>query len=90
MQFKEKETTGISMAELMKNREAIAKLATSTEARQLVELLERRGGVQQAARAAAGGNTGALSAMVEELMRTQEGANLARSISDQAKRAGLE
>lgn len=90
MQFKEKETTGISMAELMKNREAIAKLAASAEAKQLMALLERKGGMRQAAQAAAGGDTGALTAMVEELMRTQEGANLAQSISQQAKQAGLE
>ena len=90
MQFKEKGTTNVSAAELMKNREAIAKLAASAEARQLIELLERRGGVQQAARAAAVGDAGALTAMVEALMRTQEGADLAQSISRQAKQAGLE
>ena len=90
MQFKEKGTTGNSAAELMKNREAIAKLAASEQARQLMELLERRGGVQQAARAAAAGDTGALTAMVEELMQTQQGADLVQRISQQAKQAGLE
>ena len=90
MQFNEKESPNVSAAELMKNREAIAKLAASAQVRQLMELLERKGGVQQAARAAAVGDAGALTAMVEELMGTPEGANLVQSISQQAKQAGLE
>ena len=90
MQFGEKGTPEFSASELMKNRETIAKLAASTEARQLIQLLEQKGGVRQAARAAAGGDTGALSAMLEGLMRTDEGARLAQSIGEQAKQAGLE
>ncbi len=78
------------MAELMKNRAAIAKLAASSDARQLVALLEGMGGVSQAARAAAGGDAGALTSMIEGLMRTEEGARLAQSIQQQAKQAGLE
>lgn len=90
MQFKENGNPGLSAAELMKNREAIAKLAASAQAKQLMALLEQRGGVRQAAQAAAGGDTGALVAMVEGLMQTQEGARLAQSISEQARQAGLE
>ena len=81
---------GTPAAELLKNREAIAKLASSDEARQLIRLLEQKGGVQQAASAAAGGNTGSLSAMVEGLMRTEEGARLVRRIEERAKQAGIE
>ena len=81
---------GISAAELLKNREAIAKLASSAEAKQLVRLLEQKGGMRQAAAAAAGGNTDSLAAMVEGLMRTEEGARLAQRIGEQAKQAGLE
>lgn len=90
MQSKEKGNMGLPAAELVKNREAIAKLATSADARQLMRLLEGMGGVRQAAQAAAGGDTGALTAMVEGLMQTEEGARLAQSISRQAKQAGLE
>lgn len=90
MQFKENGNPGLSAAELMKNREAIAKLAASAQAKQLMALLEQRGGVRQAAQAAAGGDTDALVAMVEGLMQTQEGARLAQSISEQARQAGLE
>jgi len=81
---------GFSVSGLMKNREAIEKLATSAEAQQLIRLLEQRGGVRQAAQAAAGGDAGALVAMVEGLMRTEEGAKLTRSIQERAKLAGLE
>jgi len=90
MQSKEHGNPGLSAAELMKNRGAIAKLAASAEARQLIALLEQKGGVRQAAQAAAGGDTQALAAMVESLMHTQEGARLARSIGEQARQAGLE
>lgn len=90
MQFAEQGKTEFFPAELMKNREAIAKLAASAEARELMRLLEQKGGVRQAARAAAGGDTSALSAMVEGMMRTEEGARLAQSIGEQAKQAGLE
>ena len=90
MGFGEKGKSEFSATELAKNREAISKLAASTEARQLIRLLEQKGGVHQAARAAAGGDIGALSAMVESLMRTDEGARLAQSIGERAKQAGLE
>ena len=90
MQSKEKGTPETTAAQLLKNREAITRLAASAEARQLIRLLEQKGGVRQAARAAAGGDTGALSAMLEGLMNTEEGASLARSIGEQAKQAGLE
>lgn len=76
--------------ELLRNRAAIAKLAASPEARQLMGLLGQMGGVEQAARSAAGGDTGALKAMVEGLMQTAQGAELTRRIEEQARKAGLE
>lgn len=75
--------------ELMKNRAAIAKLAASRDARQLMGMLQEMGGVQQAAQAAAGGDTGALLAMVEGLMKSEEGARIAQRINEQARQAGL-
>ena len=90
MQRKENGNPERAAEQLMKNREAITKLAASAEARELIRLLEQKGGVRQAARAAAGGDTGALSAMLEGLMQTEEGARLAQSIDRQAKQAGLE
>lgn len=74
--------------ELMKNRAAITKLAASQEARQLMGLLEGMG-VQQAARSAVKGDTAALISMVEGLVSSQQGAELARKIQEQARQAGL-
>ena len=84
------ETKGTPSEELWRNRAAIAKLAASPEARQLMGLLGQMGGVEQAARSAARGDTGALKAMVEGLMQTAEGAELTRRIGEQARNAGLE
>lgn len=75
--------------DLLKNRAAIAKLAASRDAKQLMEMLQGMGGVQQAAQAAAGGDTGALMAMVEGLMHSEQGARIVQNISRQAQQAGL-
>ena len=90
MQSKERDGMGGPVAELLKHREAISKLASGSEARELMHLLDSMGGVQQAAQAAAGGNTGALTDMVQKLMQTEEGAKLAERIAQQARQAGLE
>ena len=77
-------------AELMKNREAIGRLAQSGQAKRLVQLLEQSGGVKAAAQAAAAGKPEQLMAMMNQLMSTQEGARLMESISQQVKQAGLD
>ena len=76
-------------AGLMKNREAISRLAQSGDARKLMELLRRQGGVQEAAQAAAGGDASQLMAMMNQLMNSKEGAALVERIGEQAKREGL-
>jgi len=76
-------------AELGKNRAAIAQLAKSGEARQLMDLLQQRGSVQEAARAAADGDPSRLMEMMNQLMNTKEGAELVERIGAQAKQAGL-
>ncbi len=81
---------GFPAAELMKNREAISQLAHSTDAQKLMTLLRQRGGVQEAAEAAAAGDASALVAMMDQLMKTKEGAELVERIGSQAKKAGLE
>ena len=75
--------------ELAKNREVITRLAKSGEAQRLMVLLQQRGGVQEAARAAADGNPAQLMAMMNQLMQTKEGAELVEQIGTQAKKAGL-
>ena len=84
MEKKQPDLTG----ELMKNRAAITKLASSQEARQLMGMLSGMN-VQQAANSAVKGDTAALIAMVEGLMSSGQGAELARRIQEQARQAGL-
>lgn len=81
---------GAAAAELLKNREAIAQLAASSDAKKLMSMLQKRGGVQAAAEAAAGGDPSQLMAMMNQLMNTKEGAELVDRIGSQAKKAGLE
>ena len=73
-----------------KNRDAITRLAKSSDAQKLMELLRQQNGqVQQAAQAAAAGDPGQLMAMMDQLMRSKEGAELVDRIDSQAKQAGL-
>ncbi|MEA4933113.1 MAG: hypothetical protein VB071_05940 [Lawsonibacter sp.] len=81
---------GTTAAELVKNRDAITQLAKSNDAQKLMALLQQRGGVQEAAKAAAGGNPSQLMDMMNQLMNTKEGAELVDRIGTQAKKAGLE
>ena len=72
------------------NREAIAQLAKSGDAQKLMELLQQQSGqVKQAAQAAAAGDPGQLMAMMDQLMRSKEGAELVDRIDSQARQAGL-
>lgn len=80
---------GLGAAELVKNRQAISKLAQSSDAHRLMELLNQEGGVQEAAQAAAKGDPGELIKRMQQLMGTQEGARLVERISQQAKQSGL-
>lgn len=92
MQFKRNPEHSLkdAAADLAKNREAISRLAQSSDAQQLMNLLRQKGGVQEAAQAAAGGDVSQLMAMMNQLMSTREGAELVERIGDQAKKAGLE
>lgn len=69
--------------------EAIRRLASSGDAQQLVAMLRAKGGVQQAAQAAAKGDTSALMDMMNQLMSTPEGAQLVERINQKAKESGL-
>lgn len=89
MKQREQGHSGIP-ADLMKNREAIGKLAQSGQAKRLVQLLDQSGGVKAAAQAAAAGKPEQLMSMMNQLMSTREGAQLMESISQQVKQAGLD
>ena len=74
-----------------KNRDAIAQLAKSSDAQKLRELLQRQSGqVKQAAQQAAAGDPAQLMAIMDQLMRSKEGAELVDRIGAQAKKAGLQ
>ena len=75
---------------ISQNREAVTRVAQSGDARRLMELLGQEGGVQQAAQAAAAGDPSQLMSMMNQLMRTKEGAELVERIENQAKKAGLQ
>lgn len=79
----------ISGADLVKNRDAISKLAQSSDAQRLMQLLKQGGGVEDAAQKAAAGDAGELIARMKKLMNTQEGAQLVERISKQAKESGF-
>ena len=73
-----------------KNRDAIAHLAQSSDAKKLMELLQKQSGqVKEAAQAAAGGDPSQLMAIMDQLMHSKEGAELVNRIDSQAKQAGL-
>ena len=76
--------------EFEKNREAITRLAQSSDAQKLMELLQKQSGeVKQAAQAAAAGDPARLMSMMDQLMRSKEGSELVDRIGAQAKQAGL-
>ena len=73
-----------------KNREAITRLAKSSDAQKLMELLQRQNGqVKQAAQQAAAGDPAQLMSIMDQLMHSKEGAELVDRIDSQAKQAGL-
>ena len=73
-----------------KNRDAIARLAQSSDAQKLMELLQKQSGqVKQAAQQAAAGDPAQLMAMMDQLMHSKEGAELVDRINSQARQAGL-
>ena len=75
---------------MVKNRDAIRQLAQSGEARRLVSLLQQNGSVESAAQAAARGRRQERLSMLQNLLATQEGAQLVQNIERQAKQSGLE
>lgn len=72
-----------------KNRDAITRLARSSDAQKLMELLQKQSGqVKQAAQQAAAGDPAQLMAMMDQLMHSKEGAELVDRINSQARQAG--
>lgn len=72
------------------NPATLQQLAKSGEVQQLMTMLQKNGGVSDAAKSASGGNPSALLGMVQEIMNTQEGADLIGAIQKKAKDAGIQ
>ena len=81
--------SGIDSSGRGNKQEAIAKLARSGDAQQLMKLLKKENNMQGAAQAAAAGNPGELLGMLQRLMSTPEGTKLIENISQKAKESGL-
>lgn len=76
-------------AEQLKNKPSVQQLLQSSDARHLMDMLGRQGGVQDAARAAAAGDPAQLMDMMHKLMDSPEGAQLVERITKQAEKSGL-
>ena len=73
--------------ELLADREAISRLLAAPESRQLLELLRRQGGdLQQAAQAALKGDGRELSALMDRVTATGEGARAAEKLRERMER----
>ena len=68
---------------------AVKQLLQSQDTKRMMELLQSQGGVQNAAKAAAKGDSSKLMEMMQQLMGTDEGAKLVERITKQAQQAGL-
>lgn len=85
-----KAASAAQMGEVLnQHRQAITHLAQSGDAQKLVSMLKQTGGVQQAAQAAAQGDTSQLMGMMNQLMNTREGAALVERLRRQAEESGL-
>ncbi len=77
------------MAKQMQGSAAVRKLLASEDTKRMIQLLEQQGGVQEAARSAAGGDPTRIMEMMNTLMSSQEGAQLVERIKGQAEQTGL-
>ena len=77
------------MAKRMQGNAAVRKLLTSEDTKRMMQLLEQQGGVQEAARSAAGGDPTRIMEMMKTLMSSQEGAQLVERLKGQAEQSGL-
>ncbi len=77
------------MAKLLGNSGAVKQLLQSEDTKRMMQMLQSRGSVQNAAQAAAKGDSAQLVGMMQQLMSTPEGAQLVERITKQAQQSGL-
>lgn len=76
-------------AQQLKDKGAVQQLLQSEDTKRMMDMLNRQGGVQSAAKAAAAGDPAQLMGMMQQLMSTPEGSQLVERITKQAKQNGL-
>ena len=76
-------------AEILKDKGGVRQLLQSDDTRRMMDMLNKQGGVQDAAKAAAAGDPSQLMGMMQQLMSTQEGTQLVERITKQAQQSGL-
>ena len=71
-------------AELLKNKDFIKTIMDSPDTKRLMEMLNQNagGGLKTAASAAAKGDTSALNSLLNQVMRSTEGADVVSRIND--------
>ena len=77
------------MAKLLGNSGAVKQLLQSEDTKRMMQLLQSKGSVQNAAQAAARGDSAQLMGMMQQLMSSPEGAQLVERITKQAQQNGL-
>ena len=77
------------MMKLLGNSGAMKQLLQSEDTKRMMQLLQSKGGVQNAAQEAAKGDSTQLMAMMQQLMSNPEGAQLVERITKKAKESGL-
>lgn len=76
-------------AQQLKNKGGVQHLLQSDDTKRMMDMLNKQGGVQDAAKAAAAGNPARLMEMMQQLMSTKEGSQLVERITKQAQQNGL-
>lgn len=77
------------MAKQLGNSKAIKQLLQSEDTRRMMQMLQNTGSVQNAAQAAAKGDSAQLVGMMQQLMSTPEGAQLVDRITKKAQENGF-
>ncbi|MBE6956595.1 MAG: hypothetical protein E7450_03990 [Ruminococcaceae bacterium] len=77
------------MAKLLGNSGAVKQLLQSEDTKRMMQLLQGQGSVQSAAQAAAKGDSTQLMGMMQQLMRSPEGAQLVERITKKVQENGL-
>ena len=77
------------VAERLKKKDGVQHLLQSDDTKRMMDMLNKQGGVQAAAKAAAAGDPSRLMEMMQQLMSTKEGSQLVERITKQAQQNGL-